>query len=26
MANMVTEISLALQGCLRVGRLRDEKG
>jgi glutaryl-CoA dehydrogenase len=26
MADMVTEISLALQACLRVGRLRDETG
>lgn len=26
MANMVTEISLGLQGCLRVGRLKDETG
>lgn len=26
MADMMTEISLGLQGCLRVGRLRDEDG
>jgi len=26
LANMLTEITLALQGCLRVGRLKDETG
>jgi len=26
MADMMTEIGLGLQGCLRVGRLRDEMG